>query len=242
MGLFTKKGICSVCGKKQGFKTLMDGDICADCADICQYYLNITSWKKISTQAAKDCVVFDEEVDKRRSVFKPTKKVKKYFEIDEANKMFRLPKDEPNSIFIYNEIIDFELIEDGVTYSKGGLGCAITGGLLFGGVGAIVGANVGKKKEIKEITEFRIKIITQNIVFPQLFIDLTSSWDYINQSREILSLLTIICEKNSESLNEKGSTNFSVADEILKFKQLMDQGVISEDEFNKKKEQLLLLS
>ena len=239
MGLFTKKGICSVCGKKQGFKTLMDGDICADCANICQYYLNITSWKKISTQAAKDCVVFDEEVDKRRSVFKPIKKVKKYFETDEVNKMFRLPKDEPNSIFIYNEIIDFELIEDGVTYSKGGLGSAITGGLLFGSVGAIVGANVGKKKERKEI---RIKIITKNIVFPQLFIDLTSSWDYINQSREILSLLTIICDKNSESLKEKCSTNFSVADEILKFKQLLDQGVITEDEFNKKKEQLLSLS
>ncbi len=34
-------------------------------------------------------------------------------------------------------------------------------------------------------------------------------------------------------------SNYSVADEIKKYKDLLDQGVISEEEFNKKKEELL---
>ena len=35
------------------------------------------------------------------------------------------------------------------------------------------------------------------------------------------------------------SDNNSQADEILKFKNLMDQGIISEEEFNKKKSEIL---
>ena len=38
---------------------------------------------------------------------------------------------------------------------------------------------------------------------------------------------------------EKGTNNISNADEIMKFKQLLDQGIISQEEFDKKKQELL---
>ncbi|WP_197196468.1 SHOCT domain-containing protein [Shouchella lehensis] len=48
----------------------------------------------------------------------------------------------------------------------------------------------------------------------------------------------IICERKS---NQKPLTEtaFSVADEIKKFKELLDDGIITEEEFHKKKLELL---
>ena len=40
----------------------------------------------------------------------------------------------------FNQIIECEIIEDNTTIMKGGVGRAIVGGVLAGGVGAIVGA------------------------------------------------------------------------------------------------------
>lgn len=47
-----------------------------------------------------------------------------------------------------------------------------------------------------------------------------------------------ILEKIHE-YKEKGTNNISNADEIMKFKQLLDQGIISQEEFDKKKQELL---
>ena len=40
-----------------------------------------------------------------------------------------------------------EIIEDGESVSKGGIGSAAAGGLLFGGAGAVVGSVTGKKQK-----------------------------------------------------------------------------------------------
>lgn len=48
---------------------------------------------------------------------------------------------------------------------------------------------------------------------------------------EILDSLAKIAENNN--------SNISCADEILKFKQLLDQGIITQEEFDKKKQELL---
>lgn len=57
----------------------------------------------------------------------------------------------------------------------------------------------------------------------------------VKESEEIYSY---ILQKISESKNVKTSNN-SNADEIIKFKQLLDSGVITQEEFNKKKQELL---
>ena len=48
-----------------------------------------------------------------------------------------------------------------------------------------------------------------------------------------------ICELNNKNSNLAIHNNISSADEILKYKQLLDQGIINNEEFENKKKQLL---
>ena len=82
----------------------------------------------------------------------PTKKVGDYFVVNETDKTWAVPTGlfkkvvQPASVHKYSEIVSFELLEDGNSITKGGIGRAVAGGVLFGGVGAIVGGSTGKKK------------------------------------------------------------------------------------------------
>lgn len=63
--------------------------------------------------------------------------------------------------------------------------------------------------------------------------------------------VSLIKDKNAQQMpiyvappvqyNTSSNSNQSVADEIKKFKELLDQGIITEEEFQAKKEQLLKL-
>ena len=189
--------------------------------------------------------------------FAPTKKVGSYFAINENTKQFAIGKGlltnfKNSTIYDFDDIIDFELLEDGTTITKGGLGRATVGGLLFGGVGAIVGGVTGGKKASTKCTSLQVKITVNNINAPAEYIKLISSTvdkksslykaAYQN-AQEILSLLQLICSQR-ETDNPVGSTNtpvqdVSAADEIRKFKALMEEGIITEEEFLAKKKQLL---
>ena len=66
-------------------------------------------------------------------------------------------------------------------------------------------------------------------------------------AQEIMSMLQVMCEtqklKSNQSNLEKDNKNesLSVADEIKKFKELLDMGAITQDEFEYKKKELLNL-
>ena len=61
-------------------------------------------------------------------------------------------------------------------------------------------------------------------------------------AQNILSVLQIICENNkSVYAPPENATTSSSADEIMKYKKLLDQGIISQEEFDAKKMQLLKL-
>ena len=55
-----------------------------------------------------------------------------------------------------------------------------------------------------------------------------------------MSLLSIITTECT-ALPESSTNSISAADEIMKFKQLLDGGIITQEEFNEKKKQLLNL-
>lgn len=74
----------------------------------------------------------------------------------------------------------------------------------------------------------------------------TSSYIYtqcFSVAQEILSALDVA--KNSANLDDSvkdknnSSDNFSVADELLKLKNLLDLGILTEEEFEKEKYKLL---
>ena len=64
-----------------------------------------------------------------------------------------------------------------------------------------------------------------------------------NSAQEILSMFAIMCNKNNADDEPSTPNNeyepISSADEILKYKNLLDQGIITQEEFDAKKQKIM---
>lgn len=226
--------------------------------DIITHLLSAIRGERISARQSKSqCKTMSSE---NNFSFVPTKKVGDYFVVNEKDKTWAVPTGlfkkvvQPTSVHKYSEIVSFELLEDGNSITKGGLGRAVVGGAMFGGVGAIVGGSTGKKKTKGVCTKLQVKITLNNMSTPNVYVNLietSTKKDSLiytaaySSAQEILSILQIICsqkENETESNTEsKSSTTVSATDEIKKFKELLDMGAITEEEFETKKKELLNL-
>lgn len=151
MGLFGEKEVCAICGGKPGiFKTkLKDGVLCAECMKMCSYGISSIGSKTITD--IREHINYRKDNVAKLEAFNETDGFDYYIKIDNGNKTFILPVNKKYmergaDVFSFSELTDYELIEDGETITKGGFGTAVAGGILFGGVGAIVGGGLGKKK------------------------------------------------------------------------------------------------
>ena len=185
--------------------------------------------------------------------FKATKAVGNFIQFDDRNRKFAIPKTnligkiKDLAIYDYSDILDYELIEDGNSISKGGVGRAIVGGALFGGIGAIVGGSTGHKQK-STCSKLQVKITMNNMSYPTIyinFIEVETKKDGLlykqlySSAQETMSLLDIVVQKKSDNAPSAITQGNSVADEIVKFKELLDGGVITQTEFDAKKKQLL---
>ena len=157
------------------------------------------------------------------------------------------------TLFNYEDIIDYELTIDGDQIAKGGIGSAVAGGLMFGGVGAIVGSNVGKKTTSSIIKNMQIRISLNHPYKSEYIIAFETNggikaggYDYNKFKAEAdntISFLDSLCAKavaeKALAANAAQPLAVSSADEILKYKNLLDSGIISQEEFDAKKKQLL---
>lgn len=212
------------------------------------------SLKEATSVAPKIYDVAQKEADSLASQWTPTHKINSFFEIDETNNRFAtyepfgfaMNKYRLSRVCAYEDLLSYELLEDGDSITSGGLGSAAAGALLFGGTGAIVGGITGKKTTKKEISSLKIKITLKNVTSAPTYINLltikskSTSLMYkaaYEQAQQILSTLDQI----SSSLETKNSqqSQTSSADEILKYKNLLDIGAITQEEFDAKKKELL---
>lgn len=209
----------------------------------------IKSQKKLDKQLA--------EQERMENIeFDITQNVDNYLYLDENRKKICLPmgfvkkKIDPNRIFNYADILNYELLEDGNSVSKGGVGRAVVGGALFGGVGAIVGGSTGQKQK-QTCTKLQIKITTNNIKHPVEYIDfiiMETRKDNIiyknafDSAQKVLSTLDIIFNPKTKIVKEEknvASNSKSLAEQIREYKELLDDGIISKEEFEEKKKELL---
>lgn len=196
-----KKELCCICNQNEGDKKIIEGMICKNCISKCGQFLLTFNWKKISSERVKQAIYANEVNTKNLEVFSVTRKCEKYIELDESNHLWKVPCFSPNLVFSYSDIISYELLQDGETITKGSLSGAMVGGALFGGVGAIVGSNMGLKTK-QEISEYRIKIVTKNPCYPEVYINFLTTGKIKSNSilykthsgnaQHILSLLAII--------------------------------------------------
>ncbi len=101
----------------------------------------------------------------------------------------------------YSDLLNYELLEDDSIVTSGGVGQALVGGALFGGVGAIAGGITGKRVQNKRIESLYIKVTVNNFTCPCIMLPLitkptkTNSKEYetaFNQAHQILSVLDVI--------------------------------------------------
>lgn len=239
------KKICCVCNKTIWMilpkASLSDGLVCGDC-------LKKIGMSSLNNSNQYTCESIKQLIEKRTrmlTAFKPTKAVSYLILIDEINKLFKIS----NDVFEYANLLSFELLEDGQTITKGGLGRAIAGGLIFGGVGAVVGSITGSKKTKGLCTSMKIRITLRNAHVDTVYIPLinnetkTNSLYYKNMrliAQSCICALEIIADQNNSKQVFNSNVNaVSDADEILKFKKLLDEGIITQNEFEAKKKQLL---
>lgn len=253
MSLFGKKPICSICNELESNKKILDGNVCLSCLKKTFGYLPLKHPKDITISEVNRAILQKRENDDRKSQFVASKKISTFFQFDEIHQWWLVPDGfmgatKNPKIYKCEDIMEYELIEDGETIVKGGLGSAVAGGVLFGGVGAVVGGLTGGKKSKSTATKLQIKITINDINNPIVYINFiateTKKKSLVYKAayasaQEILSVLSIIKSVDTENSVTESINNTSVADEILKFNNLLKEGIISQEEFEVKKKQLL---
>ena len=254
-GLFGEKGTCSICGKEKTSKKLSDGFVCSKCLDLCGN--NRNTFKKLQDTTTKEIL---EEIEKERQAnlditnFVGTRGVGKLIKFDDNAKKILFPKTllTKARIYDYSELLGYEILEDGNTITKGGLGSAVVGGALFGGIGAVVGGLTGGKKSKEVVKSLKVKIVLDNKVVPAEYIELLKTefkkdgFVYRaakQEAEDIIAILTSISaenEKNQINNSNTQNTNDPII-EVKRYKELLDNGIITQEEFDKKKKELLNL-
>lgn len=250
MGLFGTKETCAVCGGKVGGLGKLkstDGLICAECIKKCSPLASSLGLKS-SREIAQHIQYRTNNLVNYQS-FAPTDVVGDFLKVDRNSRTWCCPElDKKNpDIFSFDNLIGFELSEDGTTLTKGGLGSAVVGGAVFGGVGAIVGSNLGKKQK-EVVNSMSISITLRDSFTPGFTLPIitteTKKGGLIYKGMkdladQIVTLLSIISDSSTSKETPISSIGTSVADEILKLKELLDAGAITPEEFSTAKSQLL---
>lgn len=156
------------------------------------------------------------------------------------------------TIVKFKDIESFDLVEDGETVTKGGIKRAIVGGALFGRTGAIVGAVTANKKK-EYCNTLQIQITERDKTKPIIHIPYISKRTKVDSTEYDSSLTTaslvmnklqsIYSEHQDRSMerreSETDANSLSLVEEMKQYKELLDSGIITQDEFDKKKKGLL---
>lgn len=191
------------------------------------------------------------------------KNIGKYFSLDNRGKNFKIKDDDTS--YKFSDLVNYELCEDNSTIQKGGVGRAIVGGVLFGEVGAIVGAQTRKSQNVVGSLYIRLTLKSVGMKTITFINSPTDKNGYIYRTArrsadKVMSELELITSENQNIANQTssqsqyepqlasspvhqpipiGQPQISVADELLKLKQLLDMGVLTQEEFDQQKQKLL---
>ena len=147
-----------------------------------------------------------------------------------------------NKMVPFSEIIGCEIIED--SRITGGVGRAVVGGVLAGGVGAVVGATTARSESI---ISYEIVIYRENIDDPRMVLQIlksktkTSSYIYDNAvkfANNVNATIKAITSKNSKSqTNNNAAIGFK--DRLIQLEDLKKSGLINSDEYEQKRNEII---
>jgi hypothetical protein len=231
-----EKQYCAICGKEIiGFekkRPVVDGIVC----DTCYNRKGIYRLPDISNTTTKAINQYLSNRMEWQKSFCATEKIPKsrdevFIALDSNAQIFQVLEE----YFKFDNLESYDLHKTyQETVSKGGTGRAVAGGLLFGPVGAIVGSVTGEKKLNAEFTSATLTIKFKNHLIPSI--------KFFLPSEDVADLCVSLLEKIKLSSKAQPTIERvpnSAADEIMKFKQLLDANIITQEEFEAKKRQLL---
>ncbi len=117
---------------------------------------------------------------------------------------------------------------------------AVTGAILFGAAGAVAGSSMKKSiiKIVLHTTDMNEPIVNLGILTVPTAKNNKIFTKSFEDANKIYGQLKIIAEKNAPSSSQATAPS-SIADELAKLKDLLDQGILSQDEFDAQKARLL---
>lgn len=176
--------------------------------------------------------------------------MKRYIEVDISNKKWRINKTSQNCVPIYNydDLRDFELLKKSngmYTSAYAQTHAYTTPDIIFNDC-TRTNAYANVQARTIEDNEIIIRISFKDLSVPDDYIifDKNETDDIFVDSEMCMSLLRRIKAYNKENkpmieTAEKSENDFSVANELIKLKSLLDEGIITEEEFKKQKAKLL---
>lgn len=188
--------------------------------------------------------------------FMPTHSIESIIRFDDKNHEFVIGQGETADLFKYENIVDYEMIQNGSSFSQGSMGEAAIGGLLFGTVGAIIGAAGSTRENVGICNNLSIKITLRNTYLKLCYVPFvkksirTTSEEYkraFANAQKCMSLLKVACDMvigspeqiiSSPIDNTSKNTPDNLA-LIKQSKELLDMGAITQEEFDVVKKQLL---
>lgn len=150
------------------------------------------------------------------------------------------------SVVLYADIISYTPVDRGHNEKKKhGLLRAATGGVLLGPAGAVIGAVTGGKN-FGYVDELGVNISLKNGHSISIkFIKETTKQGILTdgaykQCNELCALLdSIIAENNRQPDISNNQSSEDIAEQLRKLKSLVDDGILTQEEFETKKKQLL---
>lgn len=190
---------------------------------------------------------------------------------DTDNKTIKFYMNNESTQYSFADILQCEIIEDGRTTVKkstsGTIGRALLGGLLAGGVGAIIGGSTSSSKVQEKINRISVRIIVNDPNHPSweivylnsMFGEQKGSYLYNSamasarnvhamlsgfiqigeQMREVQNQVATQQALQQFSISDASTQYHTISDELVKLKSLLDSGVIDQEEFALLKNKLL---
>ena len=150
-----------------------------------------------------------------------------------------------------DSVVGYSYVEDEKEYGVGHvLGSAAIGGLIFGGAGAVIGSVIGSNPK-RRVSYIGLDITYELSGHSELFkVKLykgkpikVSGFEYndcMEKAKAIMGELDMLMKRSPMAETDgRNESTASIADEIRKFKGLLDDGIISQEEFEAKKKELL---
>ena len=159
--------------------------------------------------------------------------------------------------FNFSDILKYDVYENERTVIEGKVGASLVGGVLLGPTGAIIGSSKQRIVD-EEVTILKVIIYVNNLGCPKIefaylegdSVSKTSRkyTQMIRNLQDILAYLEYImnnfslvrnADKQAENLPAKAGKEMSKKERLEEIKELLSAGLISQEDFEQKKKQIL---